>query len=71
MNIQSQRKARGDLAYRCKARSLNGSRLRLSCQGEADAASDLDLLVEMKPGRSLLDLGFLSYGTPGSFGIVA
>jgi predicted nucleotidyltransferase len=28
-------------------------------RGEADAASDLDLLVEMEPGRSLLDLGGL------------
>jgi len=29
-------------------------------RGEADAASDLDLLVEMEPGRSLLDLGGIS-----------
>ena len=28
-------------------------------RGEADVASDLDLLVEMEPGRSLLDLGGL------------
>lgn len=28
-------------------------------RGEADEASDLDLLVEMEPGRSLLDLGGL------------
>jgi predicted nucleotidyltransferase len=28
-------------------------------RGEADAASDLDLLVEMEPSRSLLDLGGL------------
>ncbi len=28
-------------------------------RGEADAASDLDVLVEMEPGRSLLDLGGL------------
>lgn len=28
-------------------------------RGEADAASDLDLLVEMELGRSLLDLGGL------------
>jgi uncharacterized protein len=28
-------------------------------RGEADAASDLDFLVEMEPGRSLLDLGGL------------
>jgi predicted nucleotidyltransferase len=28
-------------------------------RGEADAASDLDILVELEPGRSLLDLGGL------------
>ncbi len=28
-------------------------------RGEADDASDLDFLVEMEPGRSLLDLGGL------------
>jgi len=30
-------------------------------RGEADEHSDIDLLVEMKPGRSLLDLGGLQY----------
>lgn len=29
-------------------------------RGEADAASNVDLLVELEPGRSLLDLGGLS-----------
>lgn len=28
-------------------------------RGEADAASDLDLLVDVEPGRSLIDLGAL------------
>ena len=28
-------------------------------RGEAEAASDVDLLVDMEPGRSLLDLGGL------------
>jgi uncharacterized protein len=28
-------------------------------RGEADAASDVDLLVELEPGRSLFDLGGL------------
>lgn len=28
-------------------------------RGEADEGSDIDLLVEMQPGRSLLDLGGL------------
>ena len=30
-------------------------------RGEADEHSDLDFLVEMEPGRSLLDLGGLQY----------
>ena len=30
-------------------------------RGEADEASDLDLLVELDPGRSLLDLGGLQF----------
>jgi hypothetical protein len=30
-------------------------------RGEADEASDVDLLVELDPGRSLLDLGGLQF----------
>ncbi len=30
-------------------------------RGEADERSDLDLIVEMEPGRSLLDLGGIQY----------
>ena len=30
-------------------------------RGEADERSDVDFLVEMEPGRSLLDLGGLQY----------
>lgn len=30
-------------------------------RGEADEGSDIDFLVEMEPGRSLLDLGGLQY----------
>lgn len=30
-----------------------------AARGEADAQSDIDFLVEMEPGRSLLDLGGL------------
>jgi predicted nucleotidyltransferase len=32
-----------------------------AARGEADERSDLDLLVEMEPGRSLFDLGGLRY----------
>ncbi len=30
-------------------------------RGEADAQSDIDFLVELEPGRTLLDLGGLQY----------
>lgn len=30
-------------------------------RGEADETSDIDLLVELEPGRSLFDLGGLQY----------
>jgi predicted nucleotidyltransferase len=30
-------------------------------RGDADPSSDVDLLVELEPGRSLLDLGGLQY----------
>ena len=30
-------------------------------RGEADETSDIDLLVKLKPGRSLMDLGGLLY----------
>ncbi len=30
-------------------------------RGEADTASDIDLLVKLEPGRSLMDLGGLLY----------
>ena len=46
-----------DLAARRGARNVRvfGSVAR----GEADERSDIDLLVELEPGRSLLDLGGL------------
>ena len=37
-------------------------------RGEADAASDIDFLVEMEPGRSLLDLGGLQAELEASLG---
>jgi uncharacterized protein len=60
MNIQSLRKKREEIL---KIAAKHGARrVRIFgsvARGEADAASDLDLLVEMEPGRSLLDLGGL------------
>jgi len=32
-----------------------------TARGEADGMSDIDLLVELEPGRSLFDLGGLQY----------
>jgi predicted nucleotidyltransferase len=57
MNVQSLREKREEIlqvAAKHGARTIRvfGSVAR----GEADVSSDLDLLVEMEPGRSLLDL---------------
>lgn len=55
--IDSNRQAIRDLASRHGARNVRvfGSVAR----GNDDAHSDIDLLVDMEPGRSLLDLGGL------------
>jgi hypothetical protein len=60
MSLETVRGKRGrllDLAARHGARNVRvfGSVAR----GEAGAASDLDLLVDLEPGRSLIDLGAL------------
>lgn len=41
---------------RCESRCAQRPRIRLGGQGEARATGDVDLLVEMQPGRNLLDL---------------
>ena len=46
------------------ARNFGARSVRLFgslARGEADAASDIDLLVELEPGRSLLDLGGMQF----------
>src|ERR687892_2922288 len=55
--LRSKRDAILAIAARYGARNLRvfGSVVR----GEADAASDVDFLVELEPGRSLFDLGGL------------
>ena len=37
-------------------------------QGDADCANDVDLLVEMEPGRSLRDLGGMLFALEGLLG---
>ena len=53
--LHSQRTAINALAKRYGVRNIRmfGSVMR----GEANAESDIDLLVDMEPGRSLFDLG--------------
>ncbi len=55
--LRARRKAIATIARRYGARDLRvfGSVVR----GEADADSDVDFLVELEPGRSVLDLGGL------------
>ena len=55
--LKARREAIARIAERYGARDLRvfGSIVR----GEADAQSDVDFLVELEPGRSLLDLGGL------------
>ena len=60
MDIQSLRVKREEILQIAEKHGARTVRIFGSvARGEADAASDLDLLVEMEPGRSLLDLGGL------------
>ncbi|HEX2477907.1 MAG TPA: nucleotidyltransferase domain-containing protein, partial [Geminicoccaceae bacterium] len=56
-DLKVRREAILAIARRYRARDLGvfGSAVR----GEVDAASDIDFLVELDPGRSLFDLGGL------------
>ena len=60
MDIQSLRVKREEILQIAEKHGARTVRIfGAVARGEADAASDLDLLVEMEPGRSLLDLGGL------------
>lgn len=51
---------RDDVLRAASARGARNVRLFGSlARGDADESSDIDLLVDMEPGRSLLDLGGL------------
>ncbi len=61
MDIQSLRERREEILQIAAKHGARKVRVFGSvARGEADAASDLDLLVEMEPGRSLLDMGGIS-----------
>lgn len=56
------REKREDILRVCAAHGASNVRIFGSvARGEDDARSDVDLLVEMEPGRSLFDLGGLQY----------
>lgn len=60
MDIQALREKREEILQIAAKHGARKVRIFGSvARGEADALSDLDLLVEMEPGRSLLDLGGL------------
>lgn len=51
-------------AILCISRAHGARNVRVfgsAARGDADAQSDLDFLVELEPGKSLLDLGGLQY----------
>ncbi|MER3419173.1 MAG: nucleotidyltransferase [Chloroflexota bacterium] len=56
------REKRDDILRVCaKYGARNVRAFGSEARGEAGAASDVDLLVELEPGRTLLDLGGLQY----------
>lgn len=60
MNLQSLRERREDILRIADKHGARTVRIFGSvARGEEDEASDIDLLVEMEEGRSLLDLGGL------------
>jgi uncharacterized protein len=65
--LRSQREKILETAHRCGARRVRvfGSAAR----GTADEHSDIDFLVELAPGRSLMDLGGMLYELRQLFGV--
>lgn len=63
MTLDAQLAGRREAILRlCAAYGARNPRVYGSvARGEADARSDVDLLVEMEPGRSLFDLGGLQF----------
>lgn len=70
MPIEQQLQARRGEILRI-AGNYGAQRVRLfgsTARGESDAQSDLDFLVELESGRSLLDLGGLQFELEALFG---
>ena len=63
MTVEERLKSRRDEVLRLAA-SFGARNVRVFgslARGEADEASDVDLLVDLEPGRSLFDLGGLQF----------
>jgi len=61
MNVLEELRAKREEILRIAAKrgARNVRIFGSAARGEADAESDLDVLVDMEPGRSLLDMGGL------------
>ena len=63
MTVEELRRLRTDVLRLAAKRGASNVRVFGSvARGEADSDSDVDLLVDLEPGRSLLDLGGLLMG---------
>jgi len=60
MNLEQLRARRGEILATARRHGVRTLRVFGSvARGDADAESDIDFLVELEPGRSLLDQGAL------------
>ncbi|HYT11061.1 MAG TPA: nucleotidyltransferase domain-containing protein [Mycobacteriales bacterium] len=70
MTVEELRRRRTDVLRLAAARGASNVRIFGSvARGEAGARSDVDLLVDLEPGRSLLDLGGLLMDLQGLLGV--
>jgi len=70
VTVEELRRRRTDVLRLAAARGASNVRIFGSvARGEAGARSDVDLLVDLEPGRSLLDLGGLLMDLQGLLGV--